>query len=283
MGTGYNIFKGNPHSTFELDPGLTVEPVYALDYDNAQITPDGCHSVPDYTNVASASVCTFEFSSNSVRSIASYFLSLKMDVEASFGAYGASFSGSTDYNVVLKNTAAQKSRYVKSQAVCENYQAVLQSGAKLDEGFKIAVKNLDNSDLDGYLEFIRGYGTHYLAGVTMGGRFGFQSEFETNNYMNMLSIGLDVKVAAGYSGRIDIEASTATDIQIQMTHEFNSHRKIYKIYQVGGKPPSDPSGMALAWAQTVKNYPLPIRYRLREIAELFTRSNFANDSNIDIN
>ena len=97
-------------------------------------------------------------------------------------------------------------------AVCEDYQAVLLSGAKLDEGFKIAVKNLINSDLDGYLEFIRGYGTHYLAGVTMVGRFGFQSEFETNSYMNMLSIGLDVKVAAGYSGRIDIEANTAKDI-----------------------------------------------------------------------
>jgi len=83
--------------------------------------------------------------------------------------------------------------------------------------------------LGGYLEFIRGYGTHYLAGVTMGGRFGFQSEFETNSYMNMLSIGLDVKVAAGYSGRIDIEANTATDIQIQMAHVFNSHQKTYKI------------------------------------------------------
>jgi len=59
--------------------------------------------------VASGSVCTFEFSRNSVHSIASYFLSLKMDVDASFGAYGASFSASTDYNLVLKNTAAQKS------------------------------------------------------------------------------------------------------------------------------------------------------------------------------
>jgi len=105
--------------------------------------------------------------------------------------------------------------------------------------------NLDNSDLDGSLEFIQGYGTHYLAGLTMGGRFGFQSEFETNSYMNMLSIGLDVKVAAGYSGEIDIEASTAMDIQIQMASEFNRHRKAYKIYQVGGTPPSDASGRCL--------------------------------------
>lgn len=68
-------------------------------------------------------------------------------------------------------------------------------------GLKLQLKKLDNSDLDGYLEFIRGYGTHYLAGVTMGGRFGFKSEFKSNNYMNMLSNALDVKVAAGYSGR----------------------------------------------------------------------------------
>jgi len=133
----YNFFKGNPHSTFELDPGLTIRSVYALYYDSARTTPDGCHSIPDHTNVESALVCTFEFTSNSVRDIASYFLSLKMDVEANFGAYGASFSASTDYNVVLENTAAQESLFVKSHVVCEDYQAVLQPGAELDEGLRL--------------------------------------------------------------------------------------------------------------------------------------------------
>ena len=226
-----------------------------------------------------ASVCNFEFSTHNVHDIASYFLSLKSDVNTNFGAYGASFSASADYNIILKNTI---SGYVKSQARCEDYVAVLEPGAKLSDGFKTAVKGLDDLDLDGYLDFIRVFGTHYLATVRMGGRYGFQSEFETSEYMDMLSIGLDISAAAGYSGEIDIGVNTSTQAHFELAYEFDSHREKRRIYQVGGRPPTAPNGTALVWAQTVKDDPLPISYQLVEIAELFTKSNFEVDSNIEI-
>ena len=280
LGQSYNIFIGNPHNTHGEDPGLTGKPVFALSYNQRKTTPDGCYSIPDYTSVEDASACSFTFSSNSVHNVASYFMSLKTDVTTSFGGYGASFSASTDYNMVKKNTASQESRYVKSHAICEDYWATLLQGAELDDSFKTAVEDLDSNEE--YRDFVQQYGTHYLATVTMGGRYGFQSEFETNEYMDMLSNGLDISVAAKYSERVSVGVNLSTQFQTEMANEFNSHRESYGVYEVGGKPPITPNGTAMAWAQTVQNNPLPIRYQLEEeIADLFTKSYFDNDSNIE--
>ena len=38
----------------------------------------------------------------------------------------------------------------------------------------------------------------------------------------------------------------------------------------------------MAWSQTVKNDPLPVHYRLVEIADLFTKGNFEDDPSIEI-
>lgn len=282
LGGGYNIFRGNPHSTQGLDPGFTGLSLYEFSYDQNKTTPDGRYIVPDHTNVLEAETCSFIFSSHNAQNIATYSESLKVDVQADFTGWGASFSASVDYNTVKNSTASSESRYVSSQAHCEAYLAALEPGAKLSDGFKIAVKDLSISDTNEYLDFLKEYGTHFLSSVTMGGRYGFQSEFETSKYMSMLSSGLDVSVSAGYSGYVDVNAKAATEMQKKMASEFNSQRESYSIYQVGGKPPTNPNGTAMAWAQTVKNDPLPVHYRLLEIADLFTKENFEDDPDIRI-
>ena len=282
LGGSYNIFKGNPHSTEGLDPGFMGQALYEFTYDQGHTTPDGRYTIPDHTNVLQSFTCSFDFSSYSTRNTANYFQSLKVSVETSFSGWGASFSASTDYTKIQNSTSSSTSRYVSSDANCEAYQAVLEPGAKLSDGFRIAVKRLSNSNMNDYLNFIRAYGTHYLASVKMGGRYGFQSEFDTTKYMNMLSTGLDVSASAGYSGVVKVNTNASTNTQRKMAEEFDSYRESYRIYQVGGQPPTDPNGTATAWAQTVQNNPLPVHYRLVEIADLFTKEHFENETDIEI-
>ena len=246
-------------------------PLYEFSYDQNRTTPDGRYTVPDHANVLEAETCSFVFSSHNEQNIATYSESLKVELEADFSGWGASFSASVDYNSVKEGTASSESRYVSSHAQCEAYLAALEPGARLSDGFKTAVKGLSISDMNGYLDFLGRYGTHYLASTRMGGRYGFQSKFETSKYMSMLSSGLDVSLSAGYSGFVDVDAKASTAAEQKMAEEFNSQRESYSIYQVGGKPPTDPNGTAMAWAQTVKNDPLPVHYRLVEIADLFTK------------
>ena len=279
LGTGYNIFRGNPHSTEGLDPGFMGQALYDLSsYDEGRKTSDGLYTVPDHVNALESLACSFAFSSCGIKEVASYFQSLKVDVDASYSGFGASFSGSANYNEVEKNMASRETQYVSSYAYCEVYLAALEPGAVISEGFKLAVQSLpsENPNLE-YLDFIRAYGTHYIASVRMGGRYGFQSKFETNKYMSMLSNGLDVSAAAGYSAAQEINAAIATKTQMDQIKEFNSARQSYSIYQVGGQPPK---GTAMDWAHTVKDDPLPVRYRLVEIANLFTADNF-NDTKIN--
>lgn len=227
--------------------------------------------------------CNFDFSSHNEQNIATYSESLKVSIEADFSGWGASFSASADYKKVENTTASTETQCIGSHATCEAYLAALEPGANLSDGFTIAVKHLSTSesDLDDYLNFIEQFGTHYLSSVNMGGRYGYQSNFETDKYMTMLSTGLDVSAAAGYSGTVDVNVKGSTQMEQEQAKEYNSYRESYSIYQVGGKPPTDPNGTSMAWAQTVTADPLPLNYHLVEIADLFTKDNFVDDPSIE--
>lgn len=275
LGSSYNIFKGNPHSTEGLDPGFMGQGLYEFSYHQGKVTPDGRYCIPDNMSVMESLACSFDFSSRSIKEITSYFQSLEVDVDADFTGYGASFSASTNYKEVKENTDSREMQYVSSHAYCEAYLAALEPGANLAEGFIRAVNGLPNTTNNAkYFDFIRAYGTHYVASVRMGGRYGFQSKFETNSYMSMLSTGLDVSAAAGYSATVECNAAASSEEAKKLSTKFNSYRQSYSIYQVGGQPPNNTEGTAMDWAQTVKDDPLPVHYRLEEIASLLTEDYF---------
>lgn len=87
---------------------------------------------------------------------------------------------------------------------------------------------------------------------------------------------------AGYSAQFDINAKQTTKKEESEAKEFNSYRERRSIFQVGGRPPTDPNnGSAIPWAHTVEANPLPIRYTLVEISSLFTPEHFSADPNIE--
>ena len=207
---------------------------------------------------------------------------MQVSVGADFSGYGASLiSASVDYKTVQSSTSSSSSRYVSSHANCAVYRARVLPEANISDWLKVAVKQLGN-DSKGYIDFLNNYGTHYIEKVTMGGRYGFLSKFEESKYMTMMSTGLDVSLAAGYSGEVAVNVKASTEMQKNMSEQFNSHRDSRSIFNVGGKPPTDENGTAMAWAQTVKDNPLPIHYDLKEIADLFTKEYFENDPDIEM-
>ena len=137
VGSTYNIFKGNPRSTSGLDPGFTLRNLCKFSYQNNLTTADGRYSIPDNTQATSSSTCTFDFSSETTDSISSYYNSLKVDVNADFSGWGASFSASADYKEVHENSVSNEYRYVSSHATCEAFIASVQiDTANLNPAFK---------------------------------------------------------------------------------------------------------------------------------------------------
>ena len=265
VGSTYNIFKGNPRSTAGLDPGFTLRNIAQFFYDYNSTTADGRYSIPDNVYATTSSTCSFDFSSETHDSISSYYNSLKVDVRANFGGYGASFSASADYKEVHENSESHEYRYVSSHAICEAYIASVQvNETTLNPAFKKAVESLPSepSTLEDYMDFIQHWGTHAVVSLTMGGRYGVQSSVTNDDYATMKSTGLDIKVAAKYSGVVSLNANAATSIQKKQAKKFESHRTDYQIYQIGGKPPLSETLSTFEWARTVKNNPLPLLYSL---------------------
>ena len=284
VGSTYNIFKGNPRSTKGLDPGFTLRTLYEYSYDNVNTTADGTYLIPDHTQATTSTTCSFQFASESNQKIDSYFNSLKIDANADFKGWGASFSASADYKDVHESSTTQESTYVSSHATCEAYITSVQlEAAALNPAFVADVYNLptqSDADSTDYMDFIQNWGTHVAIQMTMGGRYGVQSTITSQDYSNMHSTGLDIKAAAQYSGFMSLNANVGTSVEQEQAQQFNSFCKDYQIYQIGGKPPLDDTQSSFEWAKTVKDNPLPLKYNLLPITHFLTSRFFPDDEDI---
>ena len=283
VGSTYNIFKGNPRSTKGLDPGFTLRNLCKLSYTKNLTTADGRYSIPDNTQATNSSACSFDFSSETTDSISSYYNSLKVDVSADFGGWGASFSANADYKEVHENSASHEYKYISSHATCQAYVASVQiNAASFDTAFKIAVYALppETTTLVDYINFIQHWGTHAVISLTMGGRYGIQSSMTNDKYTFLSATGLDINAAAKYSGVVSLNANVGTSIQKKQAKEFEDHRTDYQIYQIGGKPPLNETISTFEWAQTVTDNPLPLKYHLLPLTDYLTSQYFPNDKDI---
>ena len=291
LGTTYNIFKGNPESTKGLDPGFTFHNVYSLTYEQGQETVDGRYSIPDFSHITTSSVCSFQFDSSTTQDTSSYTKSLQVHVDVDFSGWGASFSASADYNDVHSGTTSSQKIFMSSHATCEAYIAFItplesaSTTAIMNPAFQKDVYYLSTQgDNDTYFNFIDKWGTHYAYSLRMGGRYGVRSTFLSSEYIDMAASGLDISAAASYSGEYSINANLTTDIQQNQSKQYEQHRSDYQVYQIGGTPvvsqeSEDPS---FQWAQTVKDNPLPIDYRLQPLSNILTAINFPHDENITV-
>ena len=282
VGGSYNILIGNPKTTQgEKDPGFTNANIFQFTFNQNQTTSDGRYLIPDNTTINAIDSCSFTFSSSTTTDTKSYMESLKVHVDADFSGWGASFSASADYKSVRSSTQNGETVFVSSHAECQSYGASV-GDAPLSQEFKGAVYNLSvTNDTQQYKTFIQTWGTHVASSLIMGGRYGYRSEFSSDNYSSLVSSGFNIKASAGYSGTFSINANVGTDVEKEQADKFEGSRKSYVIYQIGGDPPTSGNGSTTAWIKTVKDNPLPLKYNLVEISTFLYPQYFPNDTNIN--
>ena len=264
---GYNILKGYPMAVGH-DPGLT-RPIFRADYNGKQHTADCKYTVPHGLTVVPDVSCVSSFTSEVIRDRYELTKSLDVSAEVSGGGWGAEFSASAQYKQKSNSVQSKESVFINSVAKCDYYLSIMDDmqPPPLDASFIMKVRTLKT--VDDVFKFFEYYGTHYLKTVTFGARLIFESKMKKSDYSSMKSKNVNVAVSGSYSGivRVSGKASLNSDEQKQ-ANNFRKKTET-KTISVGAPPPAD--GNTATWASEVKETPVPTKYKMGSIEDLFTK------------
>ena len=216
--------------------------------------------------------CDTSFSSEEIKSKQEFANSFAVGVEASGGAFGATFSASASYNAASNNVRTGESLVIMAHAECRYYKSRLDlvTPPPLTANFYTMVRNLNsasNKTMAAHA-FFDTFGTHYATELDFGARYTKQHEMSYSQYDTASESGFSVGVQASYSGLFSVGGGFNLDSeQRQAASDFQKSVKTTTI-TVGATPPA--SGDEMEWAANVKLDPLPIRYKLHSIDSLFT-------------
>ena len=263
---GYNIIYGYPLATGH-DPGLT-RPIFKAKYTGSKMTADCRYQVPKGYYMAPDVACVTSFTSEITKD--SSQLSKELSVSASIegGGWGVSFSASTDYKKKTSVMAASESVFIFTKASCNYYFSKLNEirPPSLTEDFISKVKALkDEKDVFNFFQY---YGTHFQKYTLFGARFVYEYKMSQKEFQNESSDSVSVSAKASYSGLFSLSGGFGmSSSNEQKAMNFQSKVET-KTITIGAPPPAN--GDTLTWASTVKETPIPVKYVLESIEELFT-------------
>ena len=264
---GYNIIRGYPMAVGH-DPGLT-RPIFKADYNGKKHTADCKYSIPKGLTVVPDISCVTSFSSETIRDSYQLAKSLEASAEVSGGGWNAEFSASAEYKQKSNEVSSKESVYINSIAKCDYYLSIMDEvkPPPLDESFIEKAKTLKTKqDVFNFFEY---YGTHYLKEVTFGARLIYESKMTNSDFSSLSEKSFSVSISASYDGvaRVAGKASLSADEKKQ-AQEFRSKTQT-KTISVGAPPPAN--GSTDDWASTVKDSPVPTKFKMGEIEELFSK------------
>ena len=272
---GYDIVKGYPLTTAR-DPGFK-KAIFKADYVNGKSNGDCRYLVPKGVKALQDVSCDVSFKSDTVRNTAEFHKSLATSASVEGGGFGFSFSASASYQKKTSEMSSGEYVYIISKAQCTSYfsEIDLLSLPPFDEGFQSFATKLETSTADQDVsDFIETYGTHYLESVTFGSSYTQEHRMKSTDYKTMSSQKFGVTARASYSGLFSAGGGFSLDSEQQAAaSEFNKKVETSTV-TVGSAPPSN--GDAMTWASVVKESLVPIKYKLRPIADLFT-AKFGNN------
>ena len=273
---GYDIVRGYPLTTAR-DPGFK-KAIFKADYVNGKSNGDCRYLVPKGVKALQDVSCDVSFKSDTVRNTAEFHKSLATSASVEGGGFGFSFSASASYQKATSEMSSGEYVYIISKAQCTSYfsEIDLSSLPPFDEGFQSFATKLEgasSTDQD-VSDFIETYGTHFLESVTFGSSYTQEHRMKSTDYKTMSSQKFGVTARASYSGLFSAGGGFSLDSEQQAAaSEFNKKVETTTV-TVGSAPPSN--GDAMTWASVVKESPVPIKYKLRPIADLFT-AKFGNN------
>ena len=201
------------------------------------------------------------------------------------GGFGFKFSASASYKESVAQMLSGKYLYIISQAQCRYYFSKLDATdpPPFHPGFVTWAKKLASSDAgeDDLVQFIEYFGTHYVSEVTFGARFIKQHKVNQTEYEKLGGKSMSVEAQASYSGVFSVGGSFSLD-QEQRTFATNFQKSVEtKTITVGAAPPSN--GDAMTWASSVQENPVPTKYTLSPVYDLFTERYTEYLPGIDLN
>ena len=169
--------------------------------------------------------------------------------------------------------SSRSSIFIYSQAKCDYYFAMLDeiNPPQLSKSFIQFSKGLKTTkDVFKLFEY---YGTHFLKHVTFGAKFIYEHKMSKTELQKSSSSSFSLSVQASYSGMFSFGGGMGmSSAQQQAAQSFQSKVETSTI-SVGAPPPAN--GDTMTWASTVKESPVPTRYKLSPIEELFSATYMA--------
>lgn len=276
---GYNILRGFPLS-FGHDPGFTF-PIFNSDFSEGLQTSDCRYSLPRGLSIVPDVACSVSFSSTVVHNMFQFSKSLSTSASASGSGWGASFSASSSYKHSSSQMSTGQSVFIFTSAYCQYYfsKFLTETPPPFSESFLSWVYRLNNSNTEKeYFAFFDAYGTHFPTYVVFGSRFTYQYKMSSANFKSMSSKSTGVAVQASYSGLFSAGGGFNMDSSQQQAAEEFSKKVETTVITIGAAPPAN--GDAMTWASTVKDSPVPLKYTLQPIVNLFTKD-YMEGLNVD--
>eukprot|EP00112_Aurelia_sp_Birch-Aquarium-sp1_P001540 Seg1166.7 transcript_id=Seg1166.7/GoldUCD/mRNA.D3Y31 product="hypothetical protein" protein_id=Seg1166.7/GoldUCD/D3Y31 len=268
---GYNILRGYPMAVGH-DPGIT-HPIFQHAYSEKKQSADCRYSVPNGLIAASDVSCVTSFTSSVARDSRQMSKSLSVSAQVSGGGFEVSFSASAEYKKKTSEMSSRSSIFIYSQAKCDYYFAMLDeiNPPPLSKSFIQFSKGLKTTkDVFKLFEY---YGTHFMKHVTFGAKFIYEHKMSKTELQKSSSSSFSLSVQASYSGMFSFGGGMGmSSAQQQAAQSFQSKVETSTI-SVGAPPPAN--GDTMTWASTVKETPVPTRYKLSPIEELFTATYMA--------
>ena len=175
--------------------------------------------------------------------------------------------------------------YIISQAQCRYYFSKLDATdpPPFHPGFVSWAKKLASSDSsqDDLVQFIEYFGTHYASEITFGARFMKQHKVSQTKYETLREKDVSVEAQASYSGLFSVGGGFSLNSK-QRSAASNFQESVEtSTITVGAAPPSN--GDAMTWASSVQENPVPTKYSLSPVYDLFTERFAKHLPGIDLN
>ena len=275
---GYNILRGYPLAVGH-DPGLT-RPVFISDYSEVKLTADCRYLLPKGFIIVPDISCVTSFTSNTIQDQHELTNSLSASARVEGEGWGAKFSASGEYKRKSSEVGTKEAVYINSEAKCDYYLSMIDEiqPPSLSESFLMMAMSI-KSDKDVFKLFDY-YGTHYLKQVTFGARLVYENKMSKSNFKSLSESSYSVTASASYSGIVRVEGSMSLNAEEQRQAEAFREKAETSTISVGAPPPAN--GSTTEWASEVKENPVPTKYIMAGIEELFTKK-FMEGSGVDYN
>ena len=273
---GYNIFYGYPLAIGH-DPGLT-RPIFKSDYTDKKLTADCRYFLPKGMIIVPDISCVTSFTSTTIQDQYQLSRSLSSSAKVSGGGWGVKFSASAQYKKKSSEVGSKESVYINSEAKCDYYLSMIDDlqPPALSKSFLMMARTIKTeSDVFKLFDY---YGTHYLKEVTFGARFVYENKMSKSSYETLSKGSMSITAKASASSFIKVEGEASLSKKEKAA--ANEFRELVETSTISVGAPPPPNGSTNLWASEVKENPVPTKYKMAEIEELFTKS-FMEHSGLD--